>query len=337
MNSSEIIAAVTTSVGVITFAVIFTILYHCFAKSSIKEIRTGKRDIELMDEYIHSMQTSVKIRRLIWRVFKGLCFWGVLALLIPVFLFSLVNKAQGNVTMVGGKAVMVVASGSMSQKHPTNDYIIANDLNNQFNTHDLILLEQVDADELKLYDVIAFFDPENNKNVIHRIIGVEGTGDSLSFETRGDSNNTSDEFHPTRKNIIGRYTNFRLQGFGSFILFFQSIGGIMTILALVYCLWMLDRYNGKVQDAEEERLEHLCGSIDLDLEHKTSGMHAEFLEKVYYKGFAYHFNEKGFIGKEVISDDDYRKRSNSSAIRVINSDGKRSEKEVHINSEKGDE
>jgi signal peptidase I len=338
MNSSEIIAAVTTSVGVITFAVIFTILYHCFAKASIKEIHTGKRDIELMDEYIHSMQTSVKIRRLIWRGFKGLCFWGVLALLIPVFLFSMVNKAQGNVTMVGGKAVMVVGSGSMSQKNEVNDYLITHKLENQFNTHDLIVLEQVNAEELKLYDVIAFFDSENNKNVIHRIIGIEGAGDTLRFETRGDSNNTSDTFHPTEKSIIGRYMDIRLPSVGTFILFFQSIGGIVTILGLIYCLWMLDRYNGKMQEAEEERLEHLCGSIELDLEHhKAAGMHAEFLEKVYYKGYTYHFNEKGFVGKEMTTDKNYREKSNSSVIRIINSNGERNEEEVHINSNKGDE
>lgn len=337
MNSSEIIAAVTTSVGVITFAVIFTILYHCFAKSSIKEINTGKRDIELMDEYIHSMQRSVKIRRLIWRGIKGLCYWGVLALLIPVFLFSIVNKVQGNVTMVGGKAVMVVASGSMSQKNEANDYLITHKLENQFNTYDIILLEQIDPDELKQYDVIAFVDP-TGKNVIHRIRDIEGEGASRRFVTRGDSNNTDDEPSVTAQNIIGRYTNVRVPSLGVFIFFFQSVGGIVTILALIYCLWMLDHYNGKMQDAEEERLERLCGSIELDLEHhRAAGMHAEFLEKVYYKGYAYHFNEKGFVGKEMITDKNYREKSNSSAIRVINSNGERSEEAVHINSQRGDE
>ena len=74
MSSYEITAAVVTSLGVITFAAIFTILYRMFALSSIKELNTGKRDIELMDEYIYERQPSVKIRRKVWKIVKSICF-----------------------------------------------------------------------------------------------------------------------------------------------------------------------------------------------------------------------------------------------------------------------
>lgn len=339
MSSLEIIAAVATSLGVLTFAVIFTVLYSVYTKTSIKEVRAGKRDIELMDAYIHEMKRSVKIRRKIGSVLKGVCFYGILAVLIPVFAVSMINKAQGNVTMLGRRAVMVVASGSMSVQHPSNAYLSANGLDNQFDTYDMIVLERVEEGELQLYDVIAFVD-HTGKNVIHRIIAVNADG---SFTTRGDANNTNDEFHPRYENIVGRYTNRHIPAVGSLIMFLQSPGGMVTLLALVYCIVMLDRFNGKLRDEEADRLDQLCTAIDFDPEYTAGKPRAEFVETLYYKGYVYLFNERGFVGKDEIADEAYLQKSDSTAIRVVNKNGVRSETEIPIESEtieferKGDE
>ena len=337
MDSFEIIAAVTTSVGVLTFAVIFTILYYFYARSSIKELRTGKRDIELMDACIYEMRKSVKIRRRIGKIIKGVCFYGVLALLIPIFALSMFSKLNGNVAMINNHAMMVVASGSMSMKNEENDYLVEKGLDNQFNTYDVIILERVDANELALYDVIAFVD-DTGKNVIHRIIGIQNEGGAVCYETRGDSNNTSDDFSPRAENIIGRYTNTKISSLGSVIMFFQSVGGIVTLLSLVYCLAMLDHFNGKVKAVEDERLEQLSSVLDLEeLQHVKGGLRADFVETLYFKGYAYRFNEKGFLGKDQITDKTYLEKSNSAAIRVVKSNGKRAEEQIFIKTEKGDE
>ncbi len=336
MTSFEIIAAVTTSLGVATFAAIFTILYRSYVKASVKELATGKRDIELMDEYIYSSQESVKIRRRIWGIVKAVLFYGILALLIPVIALSIFAKLNGDVIMLGDRTLMVVASGSMSQRHEANTYLDTEDLSNQFNTFDIILVERVGEGDLKKYDVIAFVD-DTGKNVIHRIIGVNSDG---SYLTRGDSNNQSDSFHPTHKDIIGRYTDTRIEGIGSFVMFFQSIGGIVTILALAYCLIMLERFNARVTALEEERLAYLRASIDLDLsdEKKDADVfRAEFKETLYYKGFAYYFNETGFIGKDEIKEPSYLEKSDSVAIRVHDENGVLTETELPINFEEGDE
>ncbi|MBQ9774170.1 MAG: signal peptidase I [Clostridia bacterium] len=334
MNSLELIAAAATALGVTTFAAIFTILYRGYSKSSIRELQAGKRDIELMDEYVYESMPSVKRRRRVFGVIKTVLFYGVLILLIPVFVFSVLNKLQGNVMMLGDRAVMVVASNSMSEKNEANkDYLKGRD--DQFDTNSIIFLERVtDAEELKLYDVIAFEDPTSGKKIIHRIIGINADG---SFETRGDRNNASDEFHPTVQNVIGRYTGTHIPVLGSLILFFQSVGGIVTLIALFYCLMMLDRYNAKIKKTEEQRLQYLCEAIELDLSPSEHSLRAEFKETLYYKGYAYYFNEKGFIGKDEITDASYLEKSDSTAIRVVDADGTRTETEVHINSEEGDE
>lgn len=333
MNSYEIISAVATSVGVIAFAAIFTILYRAYYKASLKELQTGKRDIELVDSYIHEMRKAVKIRRTVWAILKGVCFYGLLLLLIPIFAFSIFNNLSGNATMIGDHSLMVVASGSMSEKHPENEYLQQNGLDNQFQTYDVIILERVDAKELQMYDVIAFVD-NTGKNVIHRIIGENTDG---SFLTRGDANNTNDPYSPTSKSVIGRYTDTRIPMLGALVMFFQSIGGIVTLLSLFYCIIMLDRFNGKLRNAENERLEQVCSAIELDLDHESGIISAEFVETLYYKGFIYHFNEKGFVGKEEITDSAYLERSNSAAIRIKNENGVRSETEILIGTERRDE
>ena len=333
MNLLEIIAAVATSIGVISFAVIFTLLYRSYTESSIREMKTGKRDIELMDEYIADMEPARQKRKKIWSIVKSVCFYGILALLIPVFAFSIFNKTQGNVSMVGGHSLMVVASGSMSEKHSSNDYLLEHNLDDQFDTYDLILLEQVDEDELELYDVIAFVN-DKNVNVIHRIVRIQSDG---SFITRGDANNGYDVYQPTYEDVIGRYTGKRLPAVGSLVMFLQSIGGIMTLLALVYCILMLERYNSKMRTEEEARLEQLCSAIELDLEHDDHAMRADFVETLYYKGFVYFFNEQGFVGKDEITDQDYLEKSNFAAIRIKNANGERLEEEIIIETEREDE
>lgn len=281
MNSFEIIAALATALGVITFSAIFTILYRSYVKASLKELATGKRDIELMDEYIYSSQPTVKRRRSVWKTVKGVCFYALLLLLIPLFILSLWNRINGNVMMTGDRALMVVASGSMSRRNSANEYLDTMELNNQFDTYDMIVLERVEADEeLSLYDVIAFVD-DTGKNVIHRIIAIRNQDGTVYYETRGDSNNQSDRYSPTLTDVIGRYNDTKIPVVGAFIMFFQSLGGIVTLLSLVYCLLMLDRSNAEIAERERERLERLCETIGLDPTQRSEKLSAEFTETLY--------------------------------------------------------
>ena len=86
MTSAEIISLIVTIIGVFSFATIFTILYQSYATSQINEIKSGKKDIELIDEVIYERQEKIKKRKMVTKIVKSICFY--LALLISyLYLF----------------------------------------------------------------------------------------------------------------------------------------------------------------------------------------------------------------------------------------------------------
>lgn len=314
MTSTEIISLIVTVIGVFSFAAIFTILYKSYATSQIAELRSGKKDIELIDEVIYERQTKVKRRRKVMKTIRTIVFYIIMIILVPLFIFSLVNRVQKNVTMIGNKTMMVVASGSMSMKNEANDYLITKNLNNQLNTYDIIFLEKVNnASDLKLYDIVAYTN-DKGINVIHRIKEIRTDG---SYVTRGDSNNEDDAYHPKFDDIIGKYTDFKLNGVGVFVMFLQSYAGIITVVSLVYCLIMIDRTAEKINLVQNKRIKQLEDVIDYSNESNIASLKAEYVEKIYYKGFSYSFNENGFIEKTEIKDGEYLKKSDSAMIKEV--------------------
>ena len=169
MTSKEIISIIVTFIGVFSFATLFTILYGSYASSQIAEIKSGKRDVEIIDEVIYERQQHVQNRRKVIGLIRTIAFYFVLITIIPVFIFSLINKFSGNKMMIGDRTIMVVASGSMSYKNEANTYLFTYGLDNQFQQYDIIVLEEVKKSSIKPYDVIAY---RNDKgvNIIHRII-----------------------------------------------------------------------------------------------------------------------------------------------------------------------
>lgn len=314
MTSTEIISLIVTVIGVFSFAAIFTILYKSYATSQIAELRSGKKDIELIDEVIYERQTKVKRRRKVMKTIRTIVFYIIMIILVPLFIFSLVNRVQKNVTMIGNKTMMVVASGSMSMKNEANDYLITKNLNNQLNTYDIIFLEKVNnASDLKLYDIVAYTN-DKGINVVHRIKEIRTDG---SYVTRGDSNNEDDAYHPKFDDIIGKYTDFKLNGVGVFVMFLQSYAGIITVVSLVYCLIMIDRTAEKINLVQNKRIKQLEDVIDYSNESNIDSLKAEYVEKIYYKGFSYSFNENGFIEKTEIKDGEYLKKSDSAMIKEV--------------------
>lgn len=334
MTSVEIISLIVTFIGVASFAAVFTILYLSFSNSSILEIKTGKRDIELIDDVLYNRQEKVIKSKKRSSAVKNTLFYITMTLIIPIFVFSLINKFQGNTTMMGNSTIMVVASGSMSEKNEANEYLVTNNLNNQFNTYDIIVLEKAQSYfSLNKYDVIAFKNDEGI-NVIHRIVDMTYENGEWVFITRGDSNNSNDKYHPKFDDVIGRYTNKKIAGIGIFVVFFQSAPGIMTVVAMVYVLTMMDRINNKMEKAQLERINHLAAVIDHvgDDSESTKEMKAIYNETIYYKGYAYHFNDNGFVSKDEITDLDVLEKSESTIIKVVeNEEHVESVMEVDIN------
>lgn len=301
MNTFEIIAMIVTAVGVVSFATIFTILYRNYANSAVAEYEDGKYDVELIEETILSNIKNAKTSRKVLRRVKQVFFILFIVLLIPFLLISVYSKVVNGVAMINGHGVIAVASGSMSEKNPANPYLA--NIDNQFNTYDTIVLKKVESEsDLGLYDVIAYVNDEGT-NVIHRIVGFKQTAEGLRCVTRGDSNNADDEYKPLLDDILGEYTGTRIPYLGVFFMFLQSYSGIVTIAAVIYCLIMIESIGNKIYGAQEERLLFLQDSIDFKTEVVQDGnLSASFIETVYFKDYAYTFDENGFVSKELISD-----------------------------------
>ena len=299
MSSTDIIALIVTIIGVASFATVVTILFRNYIRSAIKEIKAGHRDIEIVDLMIYELDPAVIKKNKATGVAKNVIYYAFLAIIIPIFGLSLYSRIKNNVTKFGENFVMVVASGSMSMKNEANDYLVYNNLNNQFATYDMIVLAGVkSASQLNKYDVIAY---RNDKgiNVIHRIIEIDYSEGEIRYTTRGDANSATDSYHPKMKDVIGKYTGKKIPAIGIFIMFFQSYAGIVTILSVVYCSFMISHFNKKLDTATDERRELLAtlfnvdemGARDPEL---MTNAHASI---IYYKGFAYEISSDGKADK----------------------------------------
>ena len=299
MQSFEIIALIVTGVGVVSFATIFTILYLSYANSTVAEYGAGKRDVELIEETIYDNIKSTSKYRAVARKLKQAFFYVAIAILIPFLVLSLYTKLTTGVAMIGGRGVIVVASGSMSEKNPQNPNISAlSKYDNQFQTYDLIVLEAVSSEsEIKKYDVIAFTNDEG-VNIIHRIVGFEGSGENRRYVTSGDANNANDKYKPSFDDVIGRYTGDRVPWIGVFVMFLQSYSGILTLAAIIYCLIMIEYVSEKIYKTQKARLGTLQGSIDFVRETTfDESLTTRFTETVRFKDYEYVFDEDGFVSK----------------------------------------
>lgn len=306
MDSLEIISLIVTIIGTFSFSTIFTILYRSYSMSMISEINIGKHDIEIIDEVIYERKDSVRRRKLILKSVKEVLFYLTLLIIIPLFIFSLINKFSGNKLMIGNKTIMVVMSGSMSEKNEANDYLVNENLNNQFNTYDIIILSKVDPDTLKVNDVIAF---RNDKgiNVIHRIrkrvYEPNDDGENvIKYVTRGDANDADDTYHPSGDDVIGIYTNTRITNIGVFIVFLQSYAGMITVVSIIYCMIMIEKLSEKINKVQEKRAKLIEKVIDYSLETNSKNFSSKIRSTIKFKGYEYIFDEMGFVSKSKIED-----------------------------------
>ena len=144
-------------------------------------------------------------------------------ILTPVLIISitLIIKSSTNkdkVPSVGGYLPLIVLTDSM---------------NPEIQSGDLIICHTIDAEEVKVKDIIAFFDPESNGSsvVTHRVIEILKEDGKLSFRTKGDFNNTEDKIPVPAENLVGIYKT-RIAGAGNIAMFMQTTTGLIVCVVL---------------------------------------------------------------------------------------------------------
>ena len=144
-------------------------------------------------------------------------------ILIPILLInitliakSFINKDE--VPSIGGTLPLIVLTDSM---HP------------EIESGDLIICKTAEAEDIKVNDIISFFDPAGNGTsiVTHRVIEIVEEDGEIFFRTRGDNNNTEDKELVPAENLVGVY-KMRIAGAGHIAMFMQSTAGLIVCVVL---------------------------------------------------------------------------------------------------------
>ena len=140
-------------------------------------------------------------------------------ILVPILVINLTLIVQSyvntdEVPSIGGRSPLIVLTDSMLP---------------EISSGDLIICQKIDPAEVKLNDVISFFDPAGNGSsvVTHRVIEIVQEDGVTKWRTRGDNNNTEDKVLVPFENLVGIYTGTRIAGAGNVAMFLQTTPGLL--------------------------------------------------------------------------------------------------------------
>ena len=170
-----------------------------------------------------SKQKTAGSNKILTIIGTVLCVILIPILLINVTLIakSFINK--DDVPNIAGTLPLIVLTDSM---YPLIE------------SGDLIICHTAEPEDIKVGDVISFFDPAGNGTsiVTHRVMEVTEQADMLAWRTKGDNNNTEDRLLVTAEKLVAVYEGFRLPGFGNVALFMQTTPGLILC---VFCPMVL--------------------------------------------------------------------------------------------------
>ena len=112
-------------------------------------------------------------------------------------------------------------------------FVLTDSMYPEIESGDLIICQTIDPQEIKVGDVISFFDPEGNGTsvVTHQVIEILNKDGTLSFRTQGTNNNTPDALPVPAENLVGIYC-VRVPGAGSVAMFLQTTPGLIVCIVL---------------------------------------------------------------------------------------------------------
>ena len=166
-------------------------------------------------------------------------------ILLPVLLINitLIIKSYTNadeVPSVGGYLPLIVLTDSM---YPVIE------------SGDLIICHTIEGDEVKVGDVISFFDPAGNGTsiVTHRVTEVTQDNNGLAFRTKGDANNVEDSLLVPEDSLVGIYKS-RIGGAGNVAMFMQTSTGLIVCVVLPLVLLVgYDVIRSKAYESKKQK------------------------------------------------------------------------------------
>lgn len=169
-------------------------------------------------------------------------------LLIPILVINctLIFRGYTNsdeVPQIGGIVPMIVMTDSM---YP------------EIQSGDLMICHTENAEDVKVGDIIAFFDPAGNGTTVvtHRVAEItEDDNGGLAWITKGDANNTEDQAKVPAKNLVGVFQQ-RFSNLGNVAMFMQITQGL--ILCVICPIILLVAYD---MIRQRHLPENLCSAV----------------------------------------------------------------------------
>lgn len=216
------------------FTCTFGFLLRHLIKLNLKTIKHGLDDDKIKTEYEKARSKNRKCG-----IFDRIISISLCSLVLLFFVFSagtalMPDKVNSNIP-----TIRVVNSGSMATKYSSNTYLFQNNLNDQFDTFDLILTYKLPPEnELKLYDIVVY--EVDGILIVHRIVGIEEPNsshpDERYFLLQGDAVANPDRFPVKYAQMRAIYRGERVPFVGSFVAFMQSPAGWLCIILIIVAI-----------------------------------------------------------------------------------------------------
>ena len=185
------------------------------------------------------------------------------AILLPILIINIIMiinsySNKNEVPSVGKYIPFIIQSGSMS---------------GTIEGGDIIVTTKIDAKDVKVDDIITFYDPKGNgvSTVTHRVLSIEEKNGTLTFTTVGDVvlNENLEKYGSLEnipdyilfaitevvpeENVISKYS-FRIPLIGHISLFMSTIPGfIVCVLVPLLLLVGYDVVRRKISDKENDQ------------------------------------------------------------------------------------
>lgn len=251
IKSYEAYVFLLCAIVFVAFTALFSVLIYNIVKLTVRLIRAGVEDERILKEALHKKPKN-KIKERLSKITSFILF----VIIITFFIFSLLIQVTQDFQF-SSVLPKVVKSASMSYKNEKNSYLIENNLNDQFNTFDLIFTQELPNEfDLKLYDIVIY--EYKDMLVIHRIVKIEEPNskhpNSRLFIFQGDAVRYPDANPVTYDQMKAIYRGDRVPYVGSFVFFMQSPAGWLCIMLILSSLIATPIVEKKIQKETQNRL-----------------------------------------------------------------------------------
>jgi len=153
----------------------------------------------------------------------------ILLFSISVIVFITLFLTLRPVQIGGGNYYFIVSSGSMEPTLSTGDWIVSS---------------KVDFKDVHVGDIIAVQHPTENFLVVHRVVDKNET----CLVTKGDACDAADNFVTQPKDVLARYSGFKIPKFGFLLYFCTKTFPGLIVTYYIPCFVVILIYARKVRN-----------------------------------------------------------------------------------------